>query len=317
MHLRFLKEWTLPIAILTGAAAYFLQAALPFLDKVRPYAAETVGIVQPVLIFSMLFLTFCKIDGKSLRPRRVHALMLTIQAVLYSAIALLLHFFPALPLRTAWEGLMICLLCPTATAAAVVTSRLGGDSADVTSYTILINLLAALLLPLTVPLVMTEDHLSFFPTFGLILSKVFPLLVFPLLSAIAVKAFLPRLHVWFCARRDLGFYLWAVALSIAIAVTVRSIVHSSASLTELTAIGGASLLACVFQFFAGRQLGQRFGHTVSTSQALGQKNTVFAIWVGSTLFDPLSSLAGGFYCIWHNLYNTYQLRRKERPYGLS
>ena len=63
------------------------------------------------------------------------------------------------------------------------------------------------------------------------------------------------------------------------------------------------------QFAFGRWLGERCGRRVSTSQALGQKNTVFVIWLGYTFLNPVTSLAGGFYSIWHNVYNTWQLRQ--------
>ena len=45
-------------------------------------------------------------------------------------------------------------------------------------------------------------------------------------------------------------------------------------------------------------------------QSLGQKNTVFAIWMGYTFMEPIVSVAGGFYSIWHNLYNSWQLHRQ-------
>ena len=70
--LRFVKNWTLPIAIVTGALAYLVYSHLSVLNFTRPYAAPTVAVVQPILIFSMLFLSFCKIDVKELRPRITH-----------------------------------------------------------------------------------------------------------------------------------------------------------------------------------------------------------------------------------------------------
>ena len=55
------------------------------------------------------------------------------------------------------------------------------------------------------------------------------------------------------------------------------------------------------------RIGQRIGEPIAPAQALGQKNTVFAIWAGYTFFDPVSSIAGGFYSIFHNVWNSYQL----------
>lgn len=55
-----------------------------------------------------------------------------------------------------------------------------------------------------------------------------------------------------------------------------------------------------------------YNERITAGQSLGQKNTVFGIWMGYTFLDPVTSLAGGFYSIWHNCFNTWQLRRKEK-----
>lgn len=312
---RFLKTWTLPLAILTGALAYAVYHLCPCFDLTRPYAAPIVSVVQPVLIFSMLFLSFCKVSPSQLRLRRVHFVHLLFQCGLFAAGSLLLHFFPQVPGSIIIESAMLCLICPTATAAAVVTQKLGGDAADVTMYTLLINLSVAVTIPLLVPLIHPEVGSHFLHSFFLILCRVFPMLICPLLAAFAVRRFAPRLHAWFTSFRDLAFYLWAIALSLAIAVTVRSIVHTDHAATELVGIAFISLFCCILQFGVGKRLGWRYGLPVSTTQSLGQKNTVFAIWLGYTFFNPVTSMAGGFYSIWHNLYNTWQMRAYSRKAG--
>lgn len=50
--------------------------------------------------------------------------------------------------REVFEGAMVCLICPTATAAAVITGKLGGSASSLTTYTLLSNLLAAVAVPL-------------------------------------------------------------------------------------------------------------------------------------------------------------------------
>ena len=107
----------------------------------------------------------------------------------------------------------------------------------------------------------------------------------------------------------LAFYIWAVSLALAIAVSVKALVHSRASMSVLIGIAAASAVACVVQFAFGHMLGRKYNDAVSATQSCGQKNTVFAIWLGYTFLDPLTALAGGFYSIWHNLYNSWQLRR--------
>ena len=42
---------------------------------------------------------------------------------------------------------MVCIICPTATAAAVITSKLGGSAASLTTYTLIANIGAAIAVP--------------------------------------------------------------------------------------------------------------------------------------------------------------------------
>ena len=77
--IRFIKNWTLPIAMLTGALSYFVYTGIPALVPTKPYVAQAIAILQPALIFAMLFITFCKVDPKELRPCRWHGWLLLIQ----------------------------------------------------------------------------------------------------------------------------------------------------------------------------------------------------------------------------------------------
>ena len=64
---KFLRQWTLPLAIIAGIAGYFLYVAIPALDHTHAAVMRMVSIVQPLLIFLMLFITFCKV-----KPREIH-----------------------------------------------------------------------------------------------------------------------------------------------------------------------------------------------------------------------------------------------------
>lgn len=310
--IQFLKDWTLPVAMLTGALGYLVCAHLPFLNPVKPCISLLVAWLQPLLIFAMLFITFCKVDPKELRLCRWHGLLLAVQTGLFALLALPLILLPDTPARVIIEGAMLCLICPTATAGAVVTAKLGGNAATLTTYTILINLTTALVIPLFVPLAHPHPEMGFWGSFALIIGKVFPLLFCPFLAAMLVRRYVPRLGHLVTQCRDLAFYLWAVALSIAIAVTVKSLVHSPVPLRYEAGIALVSLLCCVLQFAWGRHIGRRYADPISAGQALGQKNTVFAIWMGYTFLTPVTSVAGGFYSVWHNVYNSYQLYRMRK-----
>lgn len=309
---KFLKDWTLIIAILSGIAGYFIFVSLPLPSSAHVFANEAVTVAQPMLIFLMLFLTFCKIDPRHLRLRKWHLWLLLIQCGLFAIIGSVLILLPHSGLRVVLEGAMLCLICPTATAGAVITKKLGGNVANITTYTILINLATAMLIPALVPFVHPNSDLSAITSALLILSKVFPLLLLPLVAAVGLRTLWPRICNRLAQYQELSFYLWAVALALAIAVTIRSIVHCQVSFSTQMWLVAVSLLCCVFQFWAGRHIGAEYDDKITAGQALGQKNTVLAIWMGYTFFSPITSIVGGFYSIWHNVINSYQLYEHKK-----
>ena len=324
-----LRDWMLPIAMLTGASIYLIYRFLPALHFAGPFLGKTAGILQPLLIFLMLFLTFCRIEPSELKPHRWHWWLLAIQGGLFAVLGLsayaVMHLFPEGD--TGWlvlvESAMLCFICPTATAAAVVTRKLGGDVAGITTYTILINILTAFIVPLVVPMIRPVEAMSFWLAFSMIIAKIFPLLIMPCLLAWMIRYMAPRLHRKLLAYPDLPFYLWSAGLALAVAVTTRSIANSSMPVLTLVLIGLISLICCIIQFTLGRFVGSRYRprrsivsaaedrgkriRKVTAGQSLGQKNTIFAIWMGYTFMTPETSIVGGLYSIWHNLYNSWQL----------
>ena len=308
----FLRNWTLPIAMLLGALAYFLYVSIPLLNPTHALAARVVAFVQPLLLFAMLFLTFCKVEPKDMRFSPWQVWLLAMQVTTFLLAALLLYFLSGSHWGIVVEGAMLCLICPTATAAAVVTRKLGGNAGTLTTYTIAINLAIALLIPAVVPLVHPNPGMSFLRSFLIIISKVFPLLLGPLFLSVLLRWCSPRTTDWLAGKRDLPFYLWSVSLALAIAMSTRSIVHTHCPWPYQLGIAVASLVACIFQFAFGRKVGRKYGDPISAAQAGGQKNTVLIIWMGYTFMTPITSIAGGFYSIWHNVYNSYQLYRKRK-----
>ena len=313
--IKFLKDWTLIISILAGIFGYFIYVNIPFLDSTHAFANKAISIIQPLLIFSMLFITFCKVNPRKLRLRRWHWWLLLIQTGSFTLLALLLMLMPkGNDIGVILEGAMICLICPTATAGAVITKKLGGKVAHITTYTILINLATALFIPALVPFVHPNPELTVFTSAVLILGKVFPLLLLPLVAAMLIRYLSPRLHFILSHYQELSFYLWAVALALATAVTTRSIVHSDVSVAIQLWLVVISFVCCILQFYLGRKIGERYNEKITAGQSLGQKNTVLAIWMGYTFFSPITAVVGGFYSIWHNVINTYQLfeyRKKQ------
>lgn len=319
---RIVKDWMLVIGMSVGAGIYLIYHSIPALAPLGPVFLPLCKGIQPWLLFAMLFLSFCKIEPHQLRPHKWHLWLLIIQGSLFILLSLAIVFAlrhdgrlaqRILALRIPLEAALLCLICPTATACAVVTGKLGGNMAGVVTYTILINLLAAILIPSFIPLLYPENGISFISAFNRILAKVFPLLIMPCLCAWLIRYLLPDVHRWILKYSHMSFYIWCVSLAIAIMLSTRAIIQYEGNSWALLEIAVSSLICCVFQFWCGWKIGNRYGCRISAGQAMGQKNTVFAIWVGYSFMSPILSVAGGFYSIWHNCLNTWQLnkRRKE------
>ena len=309
--IRFLKNWTLPVAMCVGAIGYFLFANLPFMAPLKPMTNALVAILTPLLIFAQLLLTFCKVSPQELVPSAWHGWLLLIQLFSCMVLAALLLWVPMnVEYKEVFEGAMVCFICPTATAAAVITGKLGGSASSLTTYTLLSNLLAAVVVPLVFPLVEPHADITFFAAFLKILGKVFPLLLFPFFLAILLRRFMPVVHRFLSGLKDLAFYLWAVSLAIVTGETVRSLVNSEAEIYVEVMIALGGLITCVVQFYLGKRIGTRYADRISAGQALGQKNTILAIWMAYTYLNPLASVAPGSYVLWQNMFNSWQLWKK-------
>ena len=298
--------------MISGALAYYICRQLPLSYEVKFDILTVIEVLQPVLLFLMLFVAFCKIKPTDLKPHRWHLWLLLTQCLLFAAACAALWLYPSTGLRVIIEGFMLAIICPTATACAVVTQKLGGDSAATTSYTIIINMVVALLCPLLLPVAHPQEGLTFFPAFMVIIHKVFPLLIVPLFLAWFVRYLMPSFHKRIVATKDLAFYMWAVSLAIAIAVTCKALAHSHESMWNVGGIAVVTLVACLFQFSFGKWIGSHYGKRMEAGQALGQKNTVFIIWLVYTFLSPITAAAGGFYSVWHNLVNSWQLYKKRK-----
>ena len=308
--LKFIKNWTLPIAMLTGTLAYLLFAKWAFLAPMKPMVNGFVSFITPWLIFAQLLLTFCKVDIKEFKPKTWHLWLLLIQGLSCALVAGILLSMPMGELGTGiGQGMMVCLICPTATAAAVITGKLGGNAATLTTYTLFSNLLGAVMVPLVFPLVEPHEGLTFWSAFFRILSKVFPLLLSPLFVALFLKHYVKNVHRWLMEHSGMAFYIWSFALALVMGQTARSLINSDAS-AWLVALGG--LFTCVVQFLAGKRIGSAYNDRISAGQALGQKNTVLAIWMASAYLHPLATIAPGSYVLWQNIINSYQLWKKRR-----
>jgi len=291
-----LKTLMLPIAMIAGAIFYPWMGYLTFLS--------------PYLIFTMLFITYCKLRISDFKPNRFEITLLAVQLSLAAAAYGMTFFWN----KTLAEGVFICFFIPTATAAPVITAMLGGSISRVATYSLMCNAVVAVAGPLVLAAIGEHADMTFLQSFKLILSQVFPLIIMPLVFALILRYSLPKIHSRIVEMQQLSFYLWAVSLFIVVGSCVSFAIKNwtpDATLTMvLLAIG--ALVACLVQFKIGRIIGGRFGDRVSGGQGLGQKNTVLAVWLALAYMNPMASIAPAAYVAWQNSINSWQLMRHER-----
>ncbi|MDO4779429.1 MAG: transporter [Bacteroides sp.] len=299
--IKLIRNWALPISILLGILGQSVFIHFSFLT--------------PYFIFAMLFLTYCKINLSDIRLRQWHFWLLIIQLF-----ASLVSYFALREIdNLIAQSMMLCIICPTATAASVITMKLGGNASSIATYTLLSNALAAMFIPIVFPLVEIHDDMGFMSSIATILSKVLPVLILPFVVSLILRWISPKTNTEIGKHSGMAFYLWALSLIIVTAKTTNWLINSDTSGVVEIGIGIASLIVCVLQFIIGRKLGKVYGETITVGQALGQKNTIFAIWVGQTYLNPTSAIAPGMYVLWQNTINSYQLwkARKEAEKTIS
>ena len=310
---RFLKDWTLPVSMGIGAATYLVFNYVPQLDAAAMFFAPIMEAILPLFMFLVLFVTFCKVDFHKMRPVWWH-LWVSVFNLLFVGIVMVVILGIGLQgdKLILFEALLMCIISPCATAAAVVTQKLGGNLEQMTTFTFLSNFLTVLLVPVCFPMIDKGADISFMAAFSKILYQVVILLVVPMGLAYIVKHFMKGLHARIIAVKDLSFYLWGCSLMIVTGTTVKNIIHAEASIVLLSAIAMLGLVLCVIQFAVGRFIGHYFNHTQEAGQALGQKNTAFAIWLGITYLNPLSSVGPGCYILWQNIINSFEIWQERK-----
>ena len=306
--LRFLKDWTLPVAIAVGSVCYLTFWYVPQLDELGDTLGGVVDAVFPWMVFSTLFSTFCRIDFHQMRPHRWHIGVIVTQLVLIALNVWLIMLVEGnLWQKLLLESLLTCIIGPAATAAPVVTAKIGGNINTMTAFVVLSSLVCSLTIPTVFPLLERGAGLDFWTAFLIILQKLAIVLLLPLALGWFMQHFAKRICAWIVSIPDLSFYLWAVQLSVTSGVTVRNIVHSEAGLSLLLMIALLSLVLCFVLFAIGRGVGHWLGDNINSGQASFQKNTALSIWVAYTYLNPMASVGAGCYVLWQNIINSLEL----------
>lgn len=289
-----LKPWMLPFAMLCGLLFH--------------NAIDAVAFLTPWMIFAMLFITFCRIEPREFRITGLSVSLIVVQLAGSATVYLAL-----LPLsRDVAQGAFICIFCPTATAAPVITGMLGGSVARLATFSLVSNFAVALLAPVAFTLMGSND-VDFLDSFQTIAMRVLPLLLGPLALALILRGAAPKIHARISSSQSIGFYLWSVSLIIVVGRAVSFVMAEPASkVPELIALACVAAAACVAQFAIGRRFGRRYGDRIAGAQGLGQKNTVLAIWMALTYLNPITSVAPAAYIAWQNTINSIQIYYKQK-----
>ena len=313
---KFLKDWTLPVAIAVGTVVYLLFYLVPFLDGAGDALGEVVDTIFPFMVFSTLFSTYCRIDFHQMRPHRWHIGVLLAQVVLVALNVWIIFRVEADPeQKLLWESVLTCIIGPAATAAPVVTAKIGGNINTMTAYVVISAFASALMIPAAFPLLERGVSAGFWEMFFIILQKLAMVLVAPLVLGWCVQHYAKRLCAWIVSIPDLSFYLWSAQLAVTSGVTVRNIVNSDAALRTLLMIAVLSLILCIVLFLVGRWIGTRLGDEIDGGQASFQKNTALSIWVAYVYLNPVASVGAGCYVLWQNIINSLELWQYRRKQG--
>ena len=304
----FLNRILLPFSIMVGTVFYFAFTLIEPLQPLGRWCGPRLLQMMPYTVFVLLYLTFCKIDLSRMRPRMWH---LWVQVARISLSLLAVWAIVSLPAGSPWHivlvGVFACVVCPTAAAAPLVTGKLGGDISSMTTFMLIGNLVSIILIPALFPLVHQGAGIPFLATALLVFRRVTLVLLVPLLLAVLTRRYLPALAERATRTRDLPFYLWCMNLSIVSGLTIDNTLHAGVGGNTLLALIFAPLGVCLLLFALGKGIGHLHGDTIGAGQALGQKNTIVAIWLTITFLHPLAAVSPGAYVLWQNLVNSFQL----------
>jgi len=291
--------------------------------------------ILPWLIFFMLFFTFCKVNPLDLRLHKWHWVVLATQISL--SLGTYVGVYLLTDNRYLAQGLMLCFIMPTATAAPIIAGKMGGSIQNLTTFTLLSNFATTLIVPAVFPLVNPLAEKTFWSAFVLILSHITPLLLGPFLLA-----WLVRLVFQWRRKREfvlpvkiavVPFYLWVASIVVLTAVvTETAISNFQSQLANILILLVCSFFICLLQFGLGKLIGYYLPapskgrdyqdvlinpaaapktmsgvSSITAGQAFGQKNTSLGVWMANTYLDPLASLGAAAYIIWQNLFNSAQL----------
>lgn len=200
-------------------------------------------------------------------------------------------------------------ITPTATAAPVIISFLRGRVDYVVAAFLLTNVIIAAVCPVLLPLVLGQTTPQ---AFSAVLGTIGLVVFGPMVAGWTVRRVHPAAAEWPRRLRAVSFGMWVLALFLITSNASEFLrTQVNAPGLKLLQIAALSLVLCALNFGTGYLIGGRqFGR--EASQALGQKNTTFTIYLALAYATPLIALGPTCYVLWHNVWNSWQLHRARR-----
>ncbi len=290
------KSLVLPIALVVGFLFRHLCAVL--------------SVTVPYVIFAILVFAFSGVKLSRLRPAMLDFWLALFQAAVSFGLYWGMRMLTGNEVLS--QGALICVLCPVASSVTVVASMLGANPERTTTYTIVGNLLVAVVAPVYISMIHHSASVSFLSSLMLIFWKVAVVIAVPFFLVLLLQRFLPGVNSAIARYKGLSFYLWAVALLLTIGQTADFVVlRWHGDMTNVMWLGLVSLAICILQFSVGRMIGKRYSDVVAGGQLLGQKNSAMGIWMVNTFLNPIASVSMAFYSIWQNVFNSWQIYRNS------
>lgn len=287
-----IRPYVLPIAIVLGLLFHTW--------------CGLIRIIVPYLVFSILLLNFAAVDVKKLRFSKMDVWLMLYQIVVSIGMYYLLTALNVNEIVA--QGILVGVLCPVAASVVVISCMLGANRETVTSYTIIGNLMVAVMAPIYFSFIGTNQEMTFLTSFLMIFKKIGTVIALPFFVALIGQKFMPKVNDFFCRIKGLSFYLWAMALTITLGQTIDFMFLSGReNLSAIIWLGIASVAFCAIQFGLGKFIGYKYGDIIAGGQLLGQKNSAMGIWMANTYLNPLASIFPAMYSIWQNLFNSIQL----------
>ena len=290
------------------------------MHKIRPYVLPIaivlgllfhtwcglIKVIVPYLVFSILLLNFAAVNVKKLRFSKMDVWLMMYQIVVSIGMYYLLTTLNVNEIVA--QGVLVGVICPVAASVVVISCMLGANRETVTSYTIIGNLMVAVMAPIYFSFIGTNQEMTFMTSFLMIFKKIGTVIALPFFVALIGQNFMPKVNDFFCRIKGLSFYLWAMALTITLGQTIDFMfLRGKENLAAIIWLGIASVVFCAIQFGLGKFIGYKYGDIIAGGQLLGQKNSAMGIWMANTYLNPLASIFPAMYSVWQNLFNSIQL----------